>query len=46
MNDNSTGEVDSEMCWVSKDQKFHTKNGFGGLLGLDIDTNSNEYKKT
>ena len=31
MNDISTAEADSRMCWVSKDQKFHAKNEFGGL---------------
>ena len=28
MNDISTAEVDSGMCWVSKDQKFLTKNEY------------------
>ena len=31
MNDISTAEADSKMCWVSKDHKFHAKNEFGGL---------------
>ena len=29
--DISTAEADLGICWVSKDQKFHTKNGFGSL---------------
>lgn len=36
MNDISTAEVDSRMCWVSKDQKFHAKN----------ESTSNELQKT
>ena len=24
MNDTSTAEADTEMCWVSRDQKFYT----------------------
>ena len=31
MNDISTSDADSRMCWVSKDQKFHVKNEFGSL---------------
>ena len=31
VNDISTAEADSRMCWVSKDQKFYAKNEFGGL---------------
>ena len=31
MNIISTAELDSETCWVSKEQKFFIKNGFGSL---------------
>ena len=31
MKDVLTAEADPRMCWVSKDQKFHTKNEFGSL---------------
>ena len=31
MNDISTAEADSRMCWVSIHQKFHAQNEFGTL---------------